>query len=90
MLAECWPKIKQAAIKDGKGEVHTLPRPNRHNDIIHTMRDNDIEEGPGETQGFITVGDMFVSRKIAAITAVNSGQIKKLKRPPYLYSEDLW
>lgn len=90
ILSSCYPKIDAAAIKDATGKVHTLPRPNRHHNIIGKMRDAGIECDPEEIQGFITVGGTFLTRKAAAIMAIGSGQIEKLRWPPNLYTEDLW
>lgn len=84
-------KIKQAAVKDSKGVVHTLPRPKRHHSILHEMFSKGIKTNArGEIQGFVTERGEFVDRRGAAMIALAGGQIEALKWPPYLYSEDLW
>ena len=83
-------QIKQAAIKDSDGKVHTLPRPARHHTIIHSIYDTRHPMGPDDVQGFILDDDTFVDRIEGARVALESKQIDKLKWPPNLYSEDLW
>lgn len=41
-------------------------------------------------QGFLTDKDEFLEREEAGKYAIKCGQIKVLKWPPLLYSEDLW
>ena len=85
-------KIKQAAIKDTEGNIHTLPRPARHHTIIHAMYAEGINCNRSEAiQGFILDDDTFIERIPAAILALENGQCKDdLIAPPKLYSEDLW
>lgn len=83
-------QIKQAAIKDASGNIHTLPRPARHYNIMHDMRVRGIDDRPNEVQGFITEDDEFVDRKFAAEIALEAGQCVELMASPRLYSEDLW
>lgn len=84
-------QVKQAAIRDEQGEVHTLPRPARHHDIAHKLYE---ERGHAllehDEQGFVLEDSTFVGREEAADYAVETGQIEKPKWPPDLYSEDLW
>lgn len=80
-------KIKQAAIRDGEGVVHTLPRPARHHTIMHQFKVKLCEHS---VEGFVLEDDTFVDRKTAGKLAVEAEQIEKLKWPPNLYSEDLW
>lgn len=80
-------KVKQAAVRDGAGVVHTLPRPARHHTIAHELKVNLCEHA---VQGFILEDDTFVDRKAAGRFALMSGQTEELKWPPDLYSEDLW
>lgn len=84
-------QIKQAAIQDEQGTVHTLPRPARHQDIIHKLyeeRGHALVES--DVQGFVLEDNSFVDRTEAAKSAIDSEQIENLKWPPDLYSEDLW
>ena len=88
-------KIVAAAVKDGNGLIHFFPRPCRHHHTVHALHrpnndaENDIIEAKG-TQGFVTSDGTFVDRVEGARIAIEAGQIKALKWPPYLYSEDLW
>lgn len=83
-------KIIGVAIQSEDGIVHSLPSPNRHNDVIGMMYDLGYKTPINGEQGFITESGIFVKRRIAADMALITGQIKKLKWPPNLYSEDLW
>ena len=84
-------QVKQAAIRDGHGKVHTLPRPARHHNIAHELYDTRghalLED---DEQGFILEDGSFVDREAGGDFAIKTEQIEKLKWPPYLYSEDLW
>lgn len=85
-------RIKEAAI-NYRGTVYSLPRPNRHHDII-----NHIAQQPGfippvkqDEQGFLTECGHFVRRKAAARIAKNAGQCGQVQCPGIgLLSEDLW
>ena len=55
-------KIKQAAIRDEDGVLHTLPRPNRHHNIMHDLP---VKQGPNMVMGFITDDGIFANRKSA-------------------------
>jgi len=73
------------------GEVFHLPKPNRHNHVMHLYRERTKERVPAQAvQGFLTVSGRFVDRTVAAELALRQGQIPKLGWPPLLYSEDLW
>ena len=80
--------IVAAAIRALTGEVYSLPRPARHHNVIELMWDKGVE-GRG-TQGFLCSDGDFVERVKAGHLAVAAGQIKGLRWPPQLYSEDLW
>lgn len=87
-------KIICAAVKTSDGLVHSLPKPNRHADIVYlldkTKRYSEkiiIAEGE---QGFITNDGEFVNRIEAGRLAMISGQVDELEFPPQLFSEDLW
>lgn len=81
--------VKEAAVKDATGKVWTLPRPNRHNNILSTLYDQGIESHP-DGQGFVLDDGTWVDRTTAAQIALQNGQVKELIAPPDLYSEDLW
>ena len=89
ILVKHWPlrRVKQAAVRDGDGTVHTLPRPARHNDIIGQRH---VRMDEATVQGFLLEDGDFVNRVEAAAVALESGQVKQLNWPPQLYSEDLW
>jgi len=84
--------IVAAAIR-WQGEVYSVPSPGRHNHVFALMltkHPNQVGPFLNDEQGFVTSCGSFVSRKQAAHMALSTGQIKKLKWPPNLYSEDLW
>jgi len=81
--------VLQAAIKDLKGKVWTLPRPARHNDIIHKMyQEAGTTVSASNVQGFVLVDGAFVDRVEAAAIVMDNGDIEQLKWPPLLYSAD--
>jgi len=63
--------------------------PNRHHNLCRQIIDWGGNSDEFE-QGFMTASGEFVDRKRGAELALASGQIERLKTPPYLYSEDLW
>ena len=78
-------KIVSVAIKSDCSEIiYSIPKPYRHNDLVQL-----IYPIKG-TQGFLLANGTFVDRVMAGKIALYTGQIKKLKWPPRLYSEDLW
>jgi hypothetical protein len=85
-------KIKQAAIVSKENDRVYVGK--RHNEIISEMVElygirPPIDQERFE-QGFITNKGEFVDRVEGARIAIESGQIKALKWPPLLYSEDLY
>jgi hypothetical protein len=81
--------INQAAILGDDGNIYTLPRPARHNNIIAYMR-NIGYDGSIRNQGFILSDGRYVDRDIAKTIALNNGQVTKLINNAVLLSEDLW
>ena len=73
------------------GIVYTLPRPNRHHNVIALIVDRVGKYRPynGE-QGFITNKGRFVDRVEAADIALACGQVLKLMDSGELFSEDVW
>jgi hypothetical protein len=74
------------------GKTYTLPRPNRHHDVIHIIPGG--VKGP-DTQGFVDEDGVFLTRKRAMTRAEETGQLKRKPgkehyQGPELYSEDLW
>ena len=84
--------IHQAAIlyKDG---IWSLPRPARHHHIINHMATClGLDHIPYSdmVQGFVDGHGEFFNREQAAKRALRILQVKELKAPPDLYSEELW
>ena len=84
--------IEAAAIMF-EGKLYTLPRPNRHHNIIHLIYNETGKQVPGDaTQGFVTSSGRFATRYQAHRIAHKAKQ--PCKRPishgSELYSEDLW
>jgi len=78
-------KIVSVAIKPECSDIiYSIPKPYRHNTLVQL-----IYPIKG-TQGFLLSDGTFVDRIFAGKLAIYTGQIKKLKWPPNLYSEDLW
>lgn len=81
--------VETAAIWVG-GAVFTLPRPNRHHNIMWWLSFLGIRSGQMHRQGFVLSDGTFADRDAAACIALSAGQVDKLTAPPNLYSEDLW
>ncbi len=74
------------------GKTYTLPRPNRHHDVIRSIPGG--VKGPN-TQGFVLDDGTFLGRRGAMQLAQGNGQIKRRPGNEHyqgdeLYSEDLW
>lgn len=86
-------KVDSVAIRDVYGKVWSLPRPNRHHDVIRHMRESGYD-GPVngvDQQGFILSSGQFCRRKAALRVAEKAGQIKGSRTiANVLTSEDLW
>lgn len=82
--------IATAAIQY-EGMIFSLPRPNRHHNIMHQMTYLGIPM-IGREQGFLTSEGEFVERLEALEIAKAAGQNPKMANAPYLglFSEDLW
>ena len=97
-IANQFPFITGVAVIDETGKVWSLPKPNRHHNVIHLI-DQNGHKARGE-QGFIADGK-FIDRKTAKTYASQNGQElnneqyfavhnrEKVNRD-YLFSEDLW
>lgn len=81
--------VLTAAIRIG-GVVFTLPRPNRHHNILWWLHVLGVRSGQGHDQGFVLSDGIFANRIVAARYAAAAGQITALHAPPHLFSEDLW
>lgn len=85
--------ITGVAIKEKKtGKYYSLPKPNRHGDIIHWVYENITNRKTVShddwIQGFVDDYGQFLTRLEAGHHAHQSGQIKKLT--DCLFSEDVW
>lgn len=74
------------------GKMYSLPKPNRHHDVIRTIPGG--VAGP-DTQGFILNDGTFIGRRGAYYLAADNGQLKRKPGKEFyqgdeLYSEDLW
>lgn len=77
--------IKHAAIK----KDHIVYVGYRHDRIFRTLAECGVDK-IGAVQGFVNDKGEFLDRIDAANEALEEGQIKELKWPPRLYSEDLY
>lgn len=86
------PERVVAAAVSAYGATWSLPRPNRHHNVLWAIDKAGLcamSPGP-EAQGFLTSDGRFVDRTEGAEIALKAGQTDALRWPPYLYSEDLW
>lgn len=84
--------ITHVAIKH-KGKVYSLPKPNRHHDVIRLIHDTTGESVPStDIQGFLADGVMFLGRIPAYHYAVYNNQILDMSKVTGsgLSSEDVW
>lgn len=83
--------IDKAAISY-LGVIYSLPRPNRHHDIIRYMVESCGVVPPcSGVQGFLTTTNEFVDRKQARIIAENQSQLlPRASKSVNLFSEDVW
>lgn len=85
--------VTAAAIMHPDGRVYSLPPPARHANILWMMVEKRVmppDNALGGEQGFLLSDGRFCRRKPAGVIALKAGQIKELRWPPSLYSEDLW
>ena len=85
--------IVAVAINQGN-LIISLPKPNRHGDLLKQLRKEDGWKFPIKQDefGFLTNTGRFARRKPALSIAYKADQIKDKKHPPMdeLLSEDLW
>lgn len=85
--------IVAAAIKHKEtGLAISLPRPNRHHNVMYAMYDIVKQSIGGQyEQGFMTNDGVFVDRYEGFKIAQQNNQIIKKHGPDdYLFSEDMW
>lgn len=79
-----------------QGVVHSLPRPNRHHNVIRMIASqNGVGIKGPDVQGFVTNYGRFLNRQEAYKLAVANKQIARREGAQFyqgtdLYSEDLW
>ncbi len=85
-------RVVAVAVRDEKGEIHTLPSPARHHDVIREMARKDIRTaGPDIEQGFLLSDGRFCRRKPAKHIAEKAGQLlPRASKLAELFSEDVW
>ena len=90
-LVESGVVITGVAIIHEDGSIASLPKPNRHGDVIHMMVDAGHSKPVKGEQGFILSNGEFVGRKFALRLAREGNQLLPNKgKLNQLYSEDLW
>ncbi len=79
------------------GVIYSLPKPNRHNDVIRHIIDTvpgvKYVDCYGDDQGFLTSEGVYVRRKPAIRIANNAGQLLERSvahKCGILTSEDIW
>jgi hypothetical protein len=78
-----------AAAIEQNGKVYSLPKPARHSHIVEKIIRETGKPVTG-VYGFVDELGNFYNRVDAAQHAIGCKQLKKIPRPPNLYSEDLW
>lgn len=82
--------IERVAIVHN-GIIYSLPRPNRHHDVIRLIHNETGAMNIRGEQGFITSDSRFVAREPAKVIASAAGQLlSRASDLPELFSEDLW
>lgn len=81
--------IECAAIKH-LNKVYSLPKPNRHHNIIQFIFETNGYYEQNSVQGFLTTDGKFVDREEAMIIAKDNNQVKETIMLTKLFSEDLW
>lgn len=87
------PETIEGVAISYKGEIHQLPRPNRHHNVIREIaKKNGVGIQGRDVQGFITNTGRFVNRSTALAIALKAGQVLDVNniRAGRLFSEDLW
>jgi hypothetical protein len=79
-----------AAAVSNAGTIWTLPAPARHYDVKQHMARFRTAIAPDSLDGYVTSTGRFVHRLQAADIAIEAGQVRELKNPPHLFSDDLW
>ena len=84
-------KIVRAAIKDHDGRVYSVPKPGRHDTVIHLMATMGVQTPITGKQGFLTNQWQFVDRHEAKRIAAAANQLLPREAgKDELFSEDVW
>jgi hypothetical protein len=95
LAVESGLKVEAAAIRLGEA-VFSLPRPNRHHNVMWWLHTLGISAGLMHDSGFVLSDGTYADRKRAMEVAKAAGQLIQRPgqtvpiAPPDLYSEDLW
>lgn len=81
--------IQSVAVLYG-GVIFSMPRPNRHFNVLHAMCEMGLPNSSHEVQGFLTSEGRFVTRLEAMAIATNAEQVITKDPLKILFSEDLW
>lgn len=82
--------ITHVAIKQC-GKIYSLPKPNRHFDVLGLMIENNETLPECRTYGFLDDDGVFLSPKAARIVARELGQLlPRAYDGDILFSEDIW
>lgn len=84
-------KIVAVALRDHEGNIHSLPPPARHHNVIRHLAEKKIRYSMrlGD-QGFIDEDGNFLNREEARALAIENGQCPRPNHSRELFSEDLW
>lgn len=95
LAVESGLKVEAAAIRIGEA-VFSLPRPNRHHNVMWWLHTLGIRDALMHDSGFVLSDGTYADRKRAMEVAEAAGQLIQRPgqtvpiAPPNLYSEDLW
>lgn len=87
--------VETVAIRIGEA-VFSLPRPNRHHNVMWWLHTLGISAGLMHDSGFVLSDGTYADRKRAMEVAKAAGQLIQREgqtvpiAPPNLFSEDLW
>lgn len=76
-----------------QGKIYSLPKPNRHHNVIRMIYDMTGVSVDNDKQGFLDDQGNFLDRKQAMIHALACDQLTPTPQRlqfPYLFSEDIW
>lgn len=84
-------RVVAAAILTHDGMIHSMPRPARHDRIVHALHDLGHPQVEADEQGFLLSDGRFCRRKGAKVIAKKAGQLlPRAYNLEDLYSEDVW